>query len=87
MTGNWNASSWHRHYLYFAALSYFYAPHHHFSFFIQSKLSNVIKGRAAPGAAERSEAGLARAIVEMAFPPHHPFSFRIKKDAPRGVFL
>lgn len=33
------------------------------------------------GAAERGEAGLARAIVEMAFSPHHHFSFRIKKDA------
>ena len=32
MTSGWNASSWHRHYLCSAALLYFYAPHHHFSF-------------------------------------------------------
>ena len=37
-----------------AALPYFYAPHHHFAFliFIQSRFSNVIKGRAAPRAKE-----------------------------------
>ncbi len=34
MTSDWHASSWHRHDLYFAALPYFYAPHHHSSFLI-----------------------------------------------------
>ena len=45
VTSGWNASSWHRHYLYSAALLYFYAPHHHFSFLIQSRLSTAIKGQ------------------------------------------
>ena len=45
MTSGWNASSWHRHYLCSATLLYFYAPHHHFSFLIQSRLSTAIKGQ------------------------------------------
>ena len=45
VTSGWNASSWHRHYLYSAALLYFYAPHHHFLFLIQSRLSTAIKGQ------------------------------------------
>ena len=75
MTSDWNASSWHHHYLYFAALSYFYAPHHHFAFFIQSKFSNVIKGRAAPWATERSETGLASLWLNwrlLRSAAHHP---------------
>ena len=38
VTSGWNASSWHRHYLYSAALLYFYAPHHHFSFLISHSI-------------------------------------------------
>ena len=33
-----------------AAFLYFYAPHHHFAFLIQAKLSNVIKGQPVPRA-------------------------------------
>ena len=38
MTSDWNASTRHCHYLYFAALPYFYAPHHHFSFLISHSI-------------------------------------------------
>ena len=34
----------------FAALPYFYAPHHHLAFLIQSMLLSPIKGRHAPEA-------------------------------------
>ena len=37
-------------YLYSAALLYFYAPHLHFSFLIQARLSNAVKGWHAPWA-------------------------------------
>ena len=36
VTSDWHASSWHCHYLYFAALPYFYAPHHNFAFLISN---------------------------------------------------
>ena len=52
MTSGWNASSWHRHYLYSAALLYFYAPHHHFSFLISHSIEafNRNQGAARPTA-------------------------------------
>ena len=50
MTSGWNASSWHRHDLYSAALLYFYAPHHHFSFLISHSIEafNRNQGAAHP---------------------------------------
>ena len=50
MTSGWNASSWHRHYLYSAALLYFYATHHHFSFLISHSIEafNRNQGAARP---------------------------------------
>ena len=45
VAGDLNTTLGHRHDLYSALLLYSYAPHHHFSFLIQAKLSNVIKGQ------------------------------------------
>ena len=36
VTSDWNASRGYLHYLYSAALLYFYAPHHHFEFLISN---------------------------------------------------